>query len=158
MGKTGDTDFVHLHFETRVQSVCSLAYQQTHPDCSVGFDPHVHPYLLVGGANVDRITVEELPADADGGFTARYTATRGDLDLDVIETDVGTIGFAMRQGIDATSSVHLDDFDYGFVRLVPLDFRSDNDLWQLELHFSRAPSYVEIRDIYGKGQKYSVTR
>jgi len=154
MGKTGDTDFVHLHFETRVQSVCSLAYQRTHPDCSVGFDPHVHPYLFVGGTNVDRITVEELPADRDGGFTARYTATRGDLDLDVIETDLGALGFETRIGIDASSTATLDDFNYGFLRLVPIPFLSTSETLAFELHFPKRPAFLELRDIYGRGLRF----
>lgn len=151
MGMTGATDFVHLHFETRVGSVCSLAYQRSHPDCAIGFDPHVHPYLFVGGANLDRITVEELPPDGDGGFTARYTATRGDLDLDVIETDLGALGFDTRSGLDARSPAALDDFDYGFLHLVPLPFLSTSDALAFELHFPRRPAYLELRDLYGRG-------
>ena len=154
MGKTGDTDFVHLHFEIRVQTVCSLAYQRDHPDCSVGFDPHVHPYLFVGGANTDQLAVEELPADRDGGLTARYTATRGDLDLDVIETDLGAIGFDARSGLDARSTATLDDFDYGYLRLVPLPFLSTSETLVFELHFPRRPAYLELRDIYGRGLRF----
>jgi murein DD-endopeptidase MepM/ murein hydrolase activator NlpD len=154
MGKTGDTDFVHLHFETRVESVCSLAYQLDHPDCAVGFDPHVHPYLFVGGANADRITVEELPPDTDGGFTARYTATRGDLDLDVIETDLGALGFDTRIGLDARSLAALDDFDYGFLRLVPIPFLSTSETLAFELHFPKRPAFLELRDIYGRGLRF----
>jgi hypothetical protein len=154
MGKTGDTDFVHLHFETRVQTTCSLAYQLDHPDCSVGFDPHVHPYLFVGGANLDRITVEELPPDEGGGFTARYTATRGDLDLDVIETDLGAIGFDTRIGLDARSTAALDDFDYGYLRLVPIPFLSTSETLAFELHFARRPAFLELRDIHGRGLRF----
>jgi murein DD-endopeptidase MepM/ murein hydrolase activator NlpD len=154
MGKTGDTDFVHLHFETRVQTVCSLGYQQAHPECAVGFDPHVHPYLFVGGANTDQITVEELPAEAEGGFAARYTATRGDLDLDVIETDLGALGFGARTGIDATSIATLDDLDYGHLRLVPLPFLSTSEALAFELHFARRPAFLELRDIHGRGLRF----
>ena len=148
MGETGDTEFVHLHFETRVQTACSLGYQQDHPECAVGFDPHVHPYLFVGGANTDRITVEELPAEG-GGFAVRYAASRGDLDLDVIETDLGA-----RRGIDATSIASLDDFDYGFLRIVPLPFLSSSDTLAIELHFAKRPAYLELRDIHGRGLRF----
>ena len=156
MGMTGDTDFVHLHFETRVQTTCSLIYQQAHPEasCATGFDPHVHPYLFVGGANTDRITVEELPPADGAGFSARYTATRGDLDLDVIETDLGTIGFGARLGVDATSIETLDDFDYGFLRLVPLEFLSTSETLAFELHFAKRPAYLELRDVYGRGLRF----
>ncbi len=154
MGDTGDTEFVHLHFETRVQTVCSLGYQQSHPECALGFDPHVHPYLFVGGANLDQISVEELPAQAEGGLSVRYAATRGDLDLDVIETDLGTIGFGERLGIDATQTATLDDFDYGFLRIVPLEFLSTSETLALELHFAQRPAYLELRDIHGRGLRF----
>jgi hypothetical protein len=156
MGMTGDTDFVHLHFETRVATPCSLSYQLAHPgsSCVTGFDPHVHPFLFVGGANMDQIAVEQVPGDE---LVVLYSATRGDLDLDVVETDLGTIGFGARDGLDASSSARLDDFDYGFMRLVPRDFRSDTDRLEIELHFPRAPAYLEVRDVYGKGLHYGVS-
>jgi hypothetical protein len=154
MGQTGDTDFVHLHFETRVQTVCSLAYQQDHPECQGGFDPHVHPYLFVGGANVDQVSVEELPAGPGADFAVRYQATRGDLDLDVIETDLGELGFGARRGIDATSTATLDDFDYGFLRLVPLEFLSTSETLAFELHFAKRPAFLELRDIHGRGLRF----
>ncbi len=154
MGKTGDTDFVHLHFETRIQTVCSLGYQQDHPECAVGFDPHVHPYLFVGGANTDRITASELPPGPGAGFAVRYAATRGDLDLDVIETDLGALGFGERRGIDATSPATLDDFDHGFLRLVPLPFLSTSETLAFELHFAKRPAYLELRDIHGRGLRF----
>jgi hypothetical protein len=155
MGMTGDTDFVHLHFETRVGTVCSLIFQSAHPGtCATGFDPHVHPYLFVGGANSDAITVEEIDADRDDGYAVRYVATRGDLDLDVIETDLGTIGFDARWGIDATSFATLDDFDYPFVRLIPLEFTSTSDTIAFELYFRKRPAFLELRDIYGRGLRF----
>jgi peptidase M23-like protein len=155
MGMTGDTDFVHLHFETRVATTCSLEYQLAHPtsSCVTGFDPHVHPYLFVGGANADQIRLEQQPGN---DFVATYSATRGDLDLDVIATDLGTLDFVTREGLDATSAAHLDDFDYGWLRLVPLDFRSGTETLAIELHFPRAPAFIELRDIYGHGRRYNI--
>jgi hypothetical protein len=154
MGMTGDTDFVHLHFETRVQTMCSLPYQTEHPEssCAIGFDPHVHPYLFVGGRNDDAITAEEIPSDS--GYAVRYIATRGDLDLDVIETDLGTLGFDTREGIDATSIASLDDFEYGFLHLVPIEFVSASETLEYELRFAKRPAYLELRDIYGHGLRF----
>jgi murein DD-endopeptidase MepM/ murein hydrolase activator NlpD len=152
MGMTGDTDFVHLHFETRVATPCSLEFQADHPDCATGFDPHVHPFLFVGGENVDQLYLGEL-ASRDG-FVARYQATRGDLDLDAIETDFGTIDFDTREGLDAGSTATLDNFDFGYVRLVPVEFLSSSDSIAYELHFKDRPSYLEVRDIYGRGLRF----
>jgi hypothetical protein len=149
MGKTGDTGFVHLHFETRVQTTCSLVYQQANDACMTGFDPHVHPFLFVGGANEDAITVEELAVES--GYAVRFVETRGDLDLDVIETDLGTLGFDERHGIDVE---RLDDFNYGYLRLVPQPFLSTSEKRVFELYFAERPAYVELRDIYGNGVRF----
>jgi len=149
MGKTGDTDFVHLHFETRVETPCSLVYQRNNDSCATGFDPHVHPFLFVGGANADAVRVEPL-ASADG-FSVRYIETRGDLDLDVIETDFGTLGFDEREGISVDD---LDNFDYGYVRLVPQPFLSTSSERVFDLLFTERPSYLELRDIYGRGVRF----
>jgi murein DD-endopeptidase MepM/ murein hydrolase activator NlpD len=153
MGQTGDTDFVHLHFEIRVQTVCSLQYQTANPaaSCVTGFDPHVHPFLFVGGRDENVVTLEEIAPAAGEAFAVRYTATRGDLDLDVIETDLGALGFDERRGMDATSLAVLDDFHYPWLTLVPAPFTSTDEQLVMELHFPVRPAFVEIRDIHGAG-------
>ena len=151
MGMSGDTEFVHLHFEIRVQTTCSLQYQAEHPDssCVVGFDPHVHPFAFVGGENRDVFGVTELAPTV-----FRYTATRGDLDLDVIETDLGVVGFSTRDGFDATALQKLDDFDRGWLRITPAPFSTDSTEITYELAFTERPRFLEIRDIYGRGRRY----
>jgi murein DD-endopeptidase MepM/ murein hydrolase activator NlpD len=153
MGMTGDTEFVHLHFETRVQTTCSLPYQSAHPEssCAVGFDPHVHPYLFVGGANSDDLQISEIAGEH---YTIRYVATRGDLDLDTIETDLGLIGFDTRAGLDATSIEHLDDFDYGWLRIVPINFGTANETLEYDLEFRVHPAFLELHDIWGHGLRF----
>jgi len=154
MGMSGDTDFVHLHFETRIETVCSLPYQLANPElaCVTGFDPHVHPFLFVGGDNKDVIRVEEIPAMT--GLAVRVIATRGDLDLDVIEWDGGLLGFDERAGIDATSVAALDNFDYGTVRLSPLEFLSSSTEITYEIRFAERPQFLEVRDIFGRGLRF----
>jgi hypothetical protein len=157
MGRSGDTTFVHLHFETRVETPCSLSFQLANPDasCVIGFDPHVHPFLFVGGANQDEIGLREIVSPT--GTVFRYTATRGDLDLDVVVVGGGgTLGFGEREGIDASSVMSLDAFDYGFVRLAPLDFRSASELLEIDFHFRERPAFLELRDIYGRGLRFDV--
>lgn len=153
MGMTGDTDFVHLHFEIRVQTVCSLPYQVASPSasCVTGFDPHVHPFLFIGGANDDTIRIDEIAPAPGDAVAFRYTATRGDLDLDVVETDLGALGFDERAGLDATSLSRLDDFHYGWLALAPLPFGSADEQLVMELHFPTRPAFVEMRDIHGAG-------
>lgn len=156
MGDSGDTDFLHLHFEVRVETPCSLPYQAEHPDsgCTTGFDPHVHPFLFVGGENADRIAVDELPDAPRGGLAVRYTADRGDLDLDVMECDLGGLGFDERAGIDARTVATLDRFEYGWVRLVPQPFLSTTEQLVIDFYFPKRPAYLEFRDIYGRGLRF----
>jgi murein DD-endopeptidase MepM/ murein hydrolase activator NlpD len=153
MGRTGDTTFVHLHFELRVQTPCSLPYQLANPgaSCVTGFDPHVHPLLFVGGRNDDRLALEVLPPADGDALTVRYTATRGDLDLDVVETDLGVVGFVERRGLDARSLETLDDFAWGWLTLTPLPFGSADDALVIDLHFPALPAWVEVRDVHGAG-------
>ncbi len=109
----------------------------------------MHPYLFVGGSNADTVRVEPL-AD-DDGFAVRFVATRGDLDLDVIETDFGTLGFVERTGLDVD---RLDDFDYGYLRLVAQPFLSTSEELVYDLHFLDRPSFLELRDIHGRGIRF----
>lgn len=154
MGMTGDTDFVHLHFETRIETVCSLPFQLANPElgCVTGFDPHVHPFLFVGGRNEDAIRVEEV--DSPSGFVVRYFAGRGDLDLDVIESSAGVLGFNERLGIDASSVPALDSFAYGDLELQPLEFLSTSSELVLEIRFAERPTFLEVRDIFGRGLRF----
>lgn len=153
IGHTGDTTFDHLHFETRVQTLCSMQYQLANPtsSCVTGFDPHVHPFLFVGGRDDDAIVLEEIAPAAGDAWAVRYTATRGDLDLDVIETDLGALGFDERRGLDASALARLDDFHYAWLTLVPAPFGSTDDRLVMELHFPVRPAFVEVRDIHGAG-------
>ncbi len=152
MGDTGDTDFVHLHFEMRVETRCSLAFGTSNPDssCALGFDPHVHPFLFLRDApNDDEITLRRIDAT-----TFEVRGGRGDLDLDVIESDRGVLGFGTREGFDATSNARLDDFERGFVTLSPGEFVSASAEWSYTLEFARAPAFVEVRDVYGRGLRW----
>jgi len=151
MGDTGTATFVHLHFEIRLQTICSLEYQTANTAASCaqyGFDPHVHPFLFIGGANTDAVAIDHTPGSP---FLFFCDATRGDLDLNELRTDLGTINFDRRTGINATSTAALDDFDYGWVRIVPEPFTSASASIRYQFHFPQKPRYVELTDIYGRG-------
>ena len=150
MGDTGAA-FVHLHFEIRLQTVCSLEYQIANPTASCaqyGFDPHVHPFLFIGGANADEVAIDHVP---EGPFVFYCEGSRGDLDLSELRTDLGTINFDLRTGMDATSTAALDDFDYGWVRIVPDPFTSASTTIRYQFHFPLKPLFVELTDIHGRG-------
>ena len=49
-GASGTAVSPHLHLDLRVGTSCSLEYQLNNPTkscASYGFDPHMHPYLML---------------------------------------------------------------------------------------------------------------
>jgi hypothetical protein len=143
MGMSGNAETVHLHFETRVGTECSQL-----SSCGDAYDPHVHPFLFVASPDDDVIEVQPLSGD---GFGVRLIESRSDLDFDVIESDLGTLGFDERRGIDVT---RLDDFDYGLVRVVPQPFNLESSARVFDLFFDERPSWLELRDIHGNGIRF----
>ncbi len=158
LGQTGDANSPHLHFELRLGAYCSFQYQSAHPTsrCGLGFDPHVHPFLFISAPNEDAIRLEQVPAVGGDACTVRYAAGRGDLDLDVIETNLGALGFVERRGMDATTLARLDDFRYAWLTLEPEPFASASVELSWLLHFPACPSYVEVRDLDGHGLRLLV--
>ena len=151
MGSSGTTRFTHLHFEIRLGTTCSLEYQRRHPEracAAFGFDPHVHPFLFIDGAKQGRISIDHDPGQP---YVVTYSASRADLDLNEIRSDLGVLNFNTRQGIDATNTFALDNFDYDWVRLRPERFSGRNKLLVYRLEFSRPPAFVEFIDIRGNG-------
>jgi len=151
MGSTGAASIVHLHFEIRLQTTCSLEYQLANPMASCaqyGFDPHVHPFAFVGGENSDAFTIDQQEG---APFVVTYETDRADLDLGEIRTNFGTIHFNLRTGIDASSTAALDDLDYGWLVLVPDVFSSTSPMIRYELRFPMRPRFVQLTDIHGHG-------
>jgi murein DD-endopeptidase MepM/ murein hydrolase activator NlpD len=153
MGKTGDTDFVHLHFEIRAQSVCSLQFQAANPasTCGHGYDPHVHPLLFIPFENQNQVILDQVSTSPNDALTLRYVAQRSDLDLDVVASDQLAIGFDQRLGMDATTLTRLDNFVYPGLTLTPEPFASSSDSMAVLLHFTKQPRFVDVTDLDGNG-------
>lgn len=166
MGQTGTTTFTHLHFTTRLVGYCTLQYQVENnrvptpsSECATGFDPAVHPYLFVGADPREglRELFEIRPKDETFAFALRYNTTRGHLDLDVIETNLGTVSFNTREGIWGKDTIEgLDDLENitSWMALYPGVFRSTSELIYYEMHFFTKPAFVEVLDIYGEGIRW----
>lgn len=151
MGSSGSTRFTHLHFEIRLGTTCSLEYQRRNPRsacAAFGFDPHVHPFHFINGAKRGEVSISHQPGEP---YVVTYAASRADLDLNEIATDKGILNFNTREGIDATSTRALDNFDFGWVRLRPERFSGRNKLLVYRLEFPHPPAFVQFTDIYGNG-------
>lgn len=151
LGHSGDTGTkaAHLHLEVRLQTHCSLQYRTENPDstCGIeGFDPHVNPLALSettapGGVGVRALSLDPLVLELTLGLD--------DLDLNRIESDLGVVDFNSREGLDATTLSALDDLDYGWMRIEPLELEDDAAVYLL--HFTQQPEWVEVSDLYGVG-------
>jgi murein DD-endopeptidase MepM/ murein hydrolase activator NlpD len=104
MGMSGSASHVHLHFEIRVQTTCSLNYQQENPESSCaqyGFDPHVNPLLFVEYDEDNNIEVKILSTDP---LTIEVVQKEEEMDLNEISVELNgnmkTINFNDRTGID----------------------------------------------------------
>ncbi|CAJ1329766.1 unnamed protein product [Effrenium voratum] len=167
MGQTGTTTFTHLHFTTRLVGYCTLQYQVENnrepsesSECATGFDPAVHPYLFVGAEarSGPRELHQVAPKNASFGFAVRYKATRGRLDLDVVETNFGKVSFNTREGVWGKDTLEgLDDLDNlsSWMAFNPGIFQSttEEEIYY-EMHFYQAPAYIEVLDIYGDGIRW----
>ncbi|CAE7228192.1 unnamed protein product [Symbiodinium natans] len=161
MGQTGETSFTHLHFETRLVGYCSYQFQFANnrqpsatSSCNTGFDPHVHPYLFVGGlADGPKYLYEVQPMEGFE-YAVRYQATRGHLDMDVIRTSLGEVHIGTRQNVNINTLESLDDLHNitSWMALRPGYFVSTTgDVYTYELHFRSTPTFVEVYDIHGDG-------
>jgi murein DD-endopeptidase MepM/ murein hydrolase activator NlpD len=153
LGHSGDTGTKapHLHLEVRLQTHCSLHYRTENPDstCGIdGFDPHINPLALSdstkpGGLSVSAVSLDPLVLKLSLGVD--------DLDLNRIESDLGTVDFNSREGLDARTLSALDDLDYGWMRIEPLEL--DESAAVYLLHFAQIPQWVEITDLHGQGMR-----
>lgn len=167
MGQTGETSFTHLHFETHLVGYCSYQFQfannrQASPtsSCNTGFDPHVHPYLFVGGVASGPKYLYEVEPMEGFEYAVRYNATRGHMDMDVIRTSLGDVHIGTRHNVNINTIEALDDLHNitPWMALRPGYFVSTTeDTYAYELHFRSAPSFVEVYDIYGNGIRASMT-
>lgn len=172
MGQSGDTQFTHLHFEIRLEGYCSVQYQiertdrETSPtsSCYTGFDPHVHPFLFIGtvnpppGAASGTKTLQEIVPLDGYVFAVRYNTTRrGHLDFDALETDVASFVINTRENIQTATLELMDDLPRitPNVALLPGRFTSTSEEVFYDFQFQVQPAYVEVRDIYGRGLRWT---
>jgi murein DD-endopeptidase MepM/ murein hydrolase activator NlpD len=139
MGQSGDTDFVHLHFEVRLQTSCSLEYQLANPTASCGsygFDPHVNPIDLFTGDVAEDVTTTLVSADANT-VVARVAVGQDrlnfngivftvlDADSDDVVLTQSVLDYDHRTGFDATSTEALDEPQRDDILVEPAAFNEE---------------------------------
>lgn len=153
VGDTGAAWAPHLHFEIRLGTRCTLRYTTANPEstCGLGFDPAVNPYHAVPGSHAGGFDATVLAEDP---YTLRLRTSDTDLDWNRVATDLGTLDFDLREGLDATTYDALNDLDRGWVHVVP-DLPGDEDGFQAyTLTFPTRPAWVEVLDIRGDGWRF----
>lgn len=146
MGDSGTTDLVHLHFEIRLQTTCSLEYQLANSslDCAtVGFDPHINPVdLFLESLASDDVYGLEITQDS-GVLHIEATAARPYFNLDGVTIEVYTnsnsdstlfeqrYSFNTREGFDATSTETLDQAEIPPLTVLPQSLGVDDNQYEI---------------------------
>lgn len=143
MGDTGNAETVHLHFELRLGTHCSLSYQLDNPDssCVTGFSPHVDPLMVLDTPQ------QPIELTTDGNRIT-LTAAAQDPSIRRVETPQGAFDLATWEGLDPSSDHTLEDFDLGWVTLVPVDTDAER---VLHLDFPVLPAWIRVWDATGEG-------
>jgi len=147
MGDSGNASFVHLHFEIRLQTTCSLSYQTTHPqaDCaSFGFDPHINPLpLLLQTDSTSQSYSLNLSKESDQ-LVISVSAERPHFDIDGIMIEIyertssqnllfsENLFFNTREGFDATSTEALDNNEIDLITITPQSLGSSANLYTID--------------------------
>lgn len=156
MGQSGTTSLVHLHFEIRLETTCSLEYQLENSSASCaqyGFDPHVNPMILFqSNFQSTDYTLTEIQ-HSSSSINFEVTANRNALNVDGLSVNVfsdanltqkifdASLSYDLRTGFDASSTETLDDFDLENFVVTPATFGTDADLYSIEFTL-KLPSAV----------------
>ncbi len=159
MGKTGETDFVHLHLETRIGTNCSLAYQREHPTstcATFGFDPHVNPFLFLPYGSTEPLAAAS--AVGQYGVSVGVETPRTQLDFNRVVVNGLVVDLDTRQGIDL---IDMDNASFEGVTIAPAAFSVDTPTYGIgfavdgaSLPPSSEPPHrlvVEVYDVWGGG-------
>lgn len=154
MGNSGTTDFYHLHFETRIGSLCSYSYQLRNPNliCSNVFkqpqDPHVNPFIFLDYSNENSL---DYYMDHD---SITITTARAELDFNYlyisINNRVTEIDLNARNGINKND---INQNRYSGYQLLPAKFNKDTEKYELKFYVPNIDqaNQIIIKDIWGNG-------
>ncbi|NET68506.1 MAG: M23 family metallopeptidase [Moorea sp. SIO1G6] len=125
MGKSGETNVVHLHFEIRIGTNNSLEYQLANPKVTQwGFDPHIHPMLLYQPhAPAASPSLTQVGSCVPGNpVVLEYAIHREQPLLNRVEIKIidrstemavksHVVDLTLREGMDPTKTKKLDNLD-----------------------------------------------
>ncbi len=162
MGESGATEFVHLHFETRIGTTCSLSYQIANPEILCGpsgFDPHVNPFVFIPYDNTDDLNAEVV--FGPDTTTISVSSWLAELDVNSLRINGAGVDFNSRDGLDLSN---MDNPSHGGVTIAPEQFITASTEYgvSVEIDKSAIPTspdpdwttIVEVYDIWGGGKKF----
>jgi hypothetical protein len=161
-GSSGYTDFLHLHFEIRIGTVCSAEFQISNPDigCSSFFgdnfhDPHVNPFMFLEYDDQNSLSAEII---SDSPLAVKVSSGSSELDFNRISaTDSGTtltVDLNQRIGVNKEN---LDNPYHGGIEIEPMEFNPDSQNYEIIFRFPELTGFesVEVTDVWGNGVSIS---
>ena len=162
MGQTGDTTFTHLHFETRLGTLCSLPFQIANPTSSCATmmkEPKVHPLLFFQTPLFPPLSsaMAGIAVYSDNQ-TKRITLTipnRRSLALNRIVVGNIQLDFSLYTGFNPTDLSILDDFSqFTWGKLWPAEFVSASTTYNISIELNDASLLsgpIRFVDVWGNG-------
>lgn len=151
MGSSGDAESTHLHFETRLQTTCSLESQLEGGCTFYGFDPHVNPLMFLDYDNREPLNVEIV---SERPLRVRITSKELDFNSIKVVSSEGTREFNLntRKGFDASSTEALDDNEIRDVEIWPSSFNRTTGEYKIDFIFKGFDDYrsILVTDIFGR--------
>ncbi|MFA6027812.1 MAG: M23 family metallopeptidase [Patescibacteria group bacterium] len=158
IGKSGTTDFLHLHFEIRVGTTCSMEIE-----CNHGYDPHINPLNFLPYTQENEATGSASVSGAD--VLTSITIPYDELDLNSFRVRTYNsndtllqnklLNFDTREGSDPSSDETLDQQEYNNIYIDPEIFTSSSEEETMNVTFENTifdnvrRVNIQIKDING---------
>lgn len=141
MGDSGMANTVHLHFEVRLQTTCTILSACN----TVGFDPAVNPMRYLEYERTEHVKLRLRRSN--GQLRARVRVPRSSLDFNRIHVVTRnaqgrvlkkrTVNFQWRTGVDTSSLPALDTMNTTHVRIIPKSIGSTGAYHTVHFRFKK---------------------
>ncbi|QQR55329.1 M23 family metallopeptidase [Candidatus Peregrinibacteria bacterium] len=161
LGQSGTATFPHLHFETRIATLCTQQTQEDNPNmsCASTFsqprDPHVNPLLFLEYPD-NNSTLLKIKSENPLQLLVSFEDEEMDFNQLIVTRngEQKVINFNLRTGIDPEN---IDNPSYNGVTITTFPFTTKNPRHRLQFDIPSFDGYdtIEVTDIWGHGFKWT---